>query len=165
MPALEYITIGHARAVASHLSKLTEKDYSEIQAANATEKPELMKSAIGPRMVDLEPDKVVVKDNGDNKITKTEFVATLNEELTKEGGAPLTDKQVDYLWSTTVNVIKDPGGSDTATNSSAPNRTPAEGSSPSNDPTGAGTKPTPRVAQLSFNKSVTKLNLDADDQK
>jgi hypothetical protein len=120
MPALEYITIGHARAVASHLSKLTEKDYSEIEAANATEKPELMKSAIGPGMADLEPDKVVVKDNnGDNKITKTEFVATLNEELTKEGGAQLTDKQIDYLWSTTVNVIKDPGGSDTATNSPA----------------------------------------------
>jgi hypothetical protein len=117
----DYITIEHARAVVSHTSRLTENKYSEIvAAANETEKAKLIKTAIGPRMDDFQPSGVTVVDNdSNNKITKEELAATFNKELIKNGGAELTQKQIDYLWSTSINVIKDPGGSDTATNSPA----------------------------------------------
>jgi methionine-rich copper-binding protein CopC len=106
----DYITIEHARAVVSHTSKLTENKYSEIvAAANNTEKENLKKTAIGPRMADLKPDEVTLVGAGDKQITKQELADTFNQELTRNGGLALTQKQIDYLWNTSRVVIKDPG--------------------------------------------------------
>lgn len=87
----DYITIEHARAVVSHTSKLTENKYSEIvAAANNTEKENLKKTAIGPRMADLKPDQVILVGADDNQITKQELIDTFNSYLTGNGGAKLT---------------------------------------------------------------------------
>jgi hypothetical protein len=114
------ITISHAQEVVSHLSKLTENKYSEIvAAANDTEKEKLKKTAIGPRMADLEPDQVTLVGANDKKITKQELIDTFNSYLKKDGGAELTEDQKNYLWNTSIVVIKDPGESAAVTNSPA----------------------------------------------
>ena len=210
------ITISHAQEVVSHLSQLTENQYSSIVAAkDDKEKEKLKKTAIGPRMADLEPDQVTLVGADDKKITQQELIDTFNKQLTKDGGAELTEGQKKYLWEKSIVVIKDPGESANPANSPAtvPDSSPAaptptrpepvaptppavptppkdtaaptlSSSSPSNaasvipqeQPTAAGTAaakknnpvPTPEVAPLgpnSFNKPVTKLNLDADDAK
>ena len=131
----DYITIEHARAVVSHTSKLTENKYSEIvAAANDTEKEKLKKTAIGPRMADLEPDQVTLVGADDKKITKQELADTFNSYLTKDGGAKLTKDQENYLWNTSRVVIKDPGGSDTATIPSSPTVTNPSGTNKTSKP-------------------------------
>jgi methionine-rich copper-binding protein CopC len=114
------ITISHAQEVVSHISQLGENKYSSIvAAANDTEKEKLKKTAIGTRMADLKPDEVTLVGADDNQITKQELVDTFNRELTKNGGAALTQKQIDYLWNTSIVAIKDPGESAATTNSPA----------------------------------------------
>jgi hypothetical protein len=118
---VDYITIEHARAVVSHLSQLGENKYSSIvAAANNTEKEKLKKTAIGPRMKDLEPDEVTLVGADDKQITQQELIDTFNKQLTENGGAALTEEQKKYLWEKSIVVIKDPGGSANPTNSPAP---------------------------------------------
>jgi hypothetical protein len=122
------ITISHAQEVVSHLSQLTENQYSSIvAAANDTEKEKLKKTAIGPRMADLKPDQVTLVGADDKKITQQELVDTFNRELTKNGGAELTEGQKKYLWEKSIVVIKDPGESANPANSPAtvPDSSPA----------------------------------------
>ncbi|MBU6196857.1 MAG: hypothetical protein KGO93_04740 [Cyanobacteria bacterium REEB446] len=162
----DYITIEHARAVVSHTSKLTENKYSEIvAAANNTEKENLKKTAIGPRMADLKPDQVILVGADDNQITKQELIDTFNSYLTGNGGAKLTKDQENYLWNTSRGVIKDPGGSATPTNSpatvpSSPTVTNPSGTNKTSKP--AEDTEAPTLSSNSFNTEVTKLNLDAD---
>lgn len=133
----DYITIEHARAVVSHTSKLTENKYSEIVAAkDDKEKEKLKKTAIGPRMADLEPDQVTLVGADDKKITQQELIDTFNSYFTKDGGAELTEGQKKYLWEKSIVVIKDPGESANPANSPAPPEDTAaptlSSSSPSN---------------------------------
>jgi hypothetical protein len=122
------ITISHAQEVVSHLSQLTENQYSSIVATkDDKEKEKLKKTAIGPRMADLEPDQVTLVGADDKKITQQELVDTFNRELTKNGGAELTEGQKKYLWEKSIVVIKDPGESANPANSPAtvPDSSPA----------------------------------------
>jgi hypothetical protein len=138
------ITISHAQEVVSHISQLGENKYSSIvAAANDTEKEKLKKTAIGTRMADLKPDEVTLVGADDNQITKQELVDTFNRELTKNGGAALTQKQIDYLWNTSIVAIKDPGES-AATNSPATATVPSSSSTitnPSSSKTNPSTRP------------------------
>ena len=114
------ITISHAQEVVSHLSQLTENQYSSIVAAkDDEEKEKLKKTAIGPRMADLEPDQVTLVGADDEKITQQELIDTFNKQLTKDGGAELTEGQKKYLWEKSIVVIKDPGESANPANSPA----------------------------------------------
>lgn len=114
------ITISHAQEVVSHLSQLTENQYSSIVAAkDDKEKEKLKKTAIGPRMADLEPDQVTLVGADDKKITQQELIDTFNKQLTKDGGAELTEGQKKYLWEKSIVVIKDPGESANPANSPA----------------------------------------------
>lgn len=173
---VDSITLEHAKAVVSHLSQLTENQYSSIvAAANDTEKEKLKKTAIGPRMADLKPDQVTLVGADDNKITQQELVDTFNEQLTKDGGAGLTEEQNNYLWDKSIVVIKDPGGSANPANSptTVPDAPPAAPPPPTTTrpesvaptPLAMPKPPEDTVAPTSFNKPVTKLNLDADDTK
>ncbi|MEB3315831.1 MAG: Ig-like domain-containing protein [Candidatus Melainabacteria bacterium] len=122
------ITISHAQEVVSHLSQLTENQYSSIVAAkDDKEKEKLKKTAIGPRMADLEPDQVTLVGADDKKITQQELIDTFNKQLTKDGGAELTEGQKKYLWEKSIVVIKDPGESANPANSPAtvPDASPA----------------------------------------
>jgi len=122
------ITISHAQEVVSHLSQLTENQYSSIVAAkDDKEKEKLKKTAIGPRMADLEPDQVTLVGADDKKITQQELIDTFNKQLTKDGGAELTEGQKKYLWEKSIVVIKDPGESSNPANSPAtvPDSSPA----------------------------------------
>jgi hypothetical protein len=117
---VDSITLEHANAVVSHLSQLTENQYSSIvAAANDTEKGKLKKTAIGTRMADLKPDEVTLVGADDKQITKQELIDTFNSYLTKNGGATLTEEQKNYLWEKSIVVIKDPGGNTASTNSSS----------------------------------------------
>jgi hypothetical protein len=141
----DYITLEHAKAVVSHSSQLGENKYSSIvAAASPEEKEKLKKTAIGPRMADLKPDQVTLVGADDDQITKQDLIDTFNRELTKNGGAALTQKQIDYLWNTSIVVIKDPGESAAATNSSATATVPSSSSTitnPSSSTTPAATVP------------------------
>ncbi len=153
----DYITIEHARAVVSHTSKLTENKYSEIvAAANNTQKENLKKTAIGPRMADLKPDEVTVVDSdNNNQITQQELVDTFNQELTSNGGLPLTQKQIDYLWNTSRVVIKDPGGSAAVTIPSSPTVTNPSGTNKTSKPPEDTEAPT--LSSSSPSKAATDI--------
>ena len=137
------ITISHAQEVVSHLSQLTENQYSSIVAAkDDKEKEKLKKTAIGPRMADLEPDQVTLVGADDKKITQQELIDTFNKQLTKDGGAELTEGQKKYLWEKSIVVIKDPGESANPANSPAtvPDASPAAAPPPT---TATTTRPEP----------------------
>ncbi|MFM7458685.1 MAG: Ig-like domain-containing protein, partial [bacterium] len=142
---VDSITLGHAKAVVSHLSQLTEDKYSAIASeTDPKKKAELRKTAIGPRMADLQPDQVILAGDGNNKITQQELVDTFNEQLTKNGGVALNQQQIAYLWGISIYVIKDPGGSAASTNSSStvPAATiPSSSTTPSKTNSSTRTKP------------------------
>ena len=149
------ITISHAQEVVSHLSQLTENQYSSIVAAkDDKEKEKLKKTAIGPRMADLEPDQVTLVGADDKKITQQELIDTFNKQLTKDGGAELTEGQKKYLWEKSIVVIKDPGESANPANpanspatvpanspATVPDASPAAAPPPTPTPTTTGPKP------------------------
>ncbi|MFZ4085796.1 MAG: hypothetical protein ACOYK1_09745, partial [Vampirovibrionia bacterium] len=113
------ISVAHAKEIISRLSKLGANKYDAIVAAenDSAKKAKLRETAIGPRMKDLNPDEVILKDADSNgEISKDELFDSLNAYLkeSENGGKELTLEQKDYLWSTTVKVIKDPGVSSTA---------------------------------------------------
>ena len=133
------ISVAHAKEIISRLSKLGANKYDAIVAAenDSAKKAKLRETAIGPRMKDLNPDEVILKDADSNgEISKDELFDSLNAYLkeSENGGKELTLEQKDYLWSTTVKVIKDPGGSSTDTVAAANN----ESSSDSNRANAAG---------------------------
>ncbi|MFM7457719.1 MAG: Ig-like domain-containing protein [bacterium] len=117
------ISIAHAKKIISVLSKLGEDKYSEIASeTDFNKKAQFLKTAIGPRMQDLEPDQVELKDtDGDGKISKDELFASLNAYLKENnnGKKELTEQQKAYIWKRTVNVVEDPGGDGAGVASSA----------------------------------------------
>ena len=152
----DYISTEHAKAVISHLSQLGENKYSSIAAAaSPEEKEKLKKQAIGPRMEDLKADEVNLSGADDNQITQQELVDSFNSYLTKDGGAALTDEQKNYLWSTSINVIKAPSTSSeessTSTNTEEPS---SESTSDTEAPTLSSSNPANGSTNVNKNSSI-----------